>query len=146
MSTFSGGHGLCLDCILEVWGITNENLQQPKGILGRTKAIISNSWKSLASLISSSSSRTDLIKLSDTSFEELNNARSLAVLRHQADISQDELIVDLTQFARVYAVSQGRTSEKNFALTDVYHLVDWMRTHPILPTWAHGVTWLLARV
>lgn len=143
MSTFSGGHGLCLDCILEVWGKTNEDLQHPKGILGRTKAQISSGWKSLTSFISRSPNRTELIKLNDNTFEKLNAARSLAVLRHQADISQDQIIADLTLFARVYAVSQGRSTEKSFALTDIYHLVEWLRDHPSIPTWAHGVTWSL---
>jgi hypothetical protein len=44
-------------------------------------------------------------------------------------------------FARVYAVAQGRSTERSIALSDVYHLVDWARSHPRIPSWAHQVQW-----
>jgi hypothetical protein len=141
MSTFSGGQGLCLDCILQVWGKTNEDLAEPTGIVGRTKNNLGAAWTSLTTFIARTPDRTSLVKLHDSTFVSLNSSRALAIFRNQTNISQDFIIKDLTVFARVYAVSQGRSTEKNFNLTDIYHLVDWMRSHPIIPDWAHGVTW-----
>lgn len=141
MSTLKSGHGLCLECILEIWGKTDSDLEAPQGILGRLKKTCIVSWDSTTSIISNKPSKTDLIKLSDDAFESLNTARSLSILRHQKDDTEIDIIKDLRLFARIYSVSQGRTAEKNFALTDIYHIVDWMRSHPNIPNWAHGITW-----
>lgn len=141
MSTFSGGQGLCLDCILQVWGKTDEDLKEPKGILGRAKKNLGVARDSLSTIVLRNPNRNQLVKLYDSTFESLNYSRALAVFRHQADLSKDFIIKDLTAFARVYAVSQGRSTEKSFNLKDIYQLVDWMRSHPKIPEWAQGVTW-----
>lgn len=141
MSTLHNGHGLCLECILQIWGKTDEDLKPPKGIVGRTKNNLNSAWSSLGSVVSRTPNRKQLVKIYDSTFESLNSSRAFAVFRHQKEITQDFIIKDLTTFARLYAVSQGRTTEKNFNLTDIYHLIDWLRSHPRIPNWAHGVTW-----
>jgi hypothetical protein len=65
----------------------------------------------------------------------------MAIFRHQKDVGYDFIIQELTTFARLYSISQGRKNEKDFCLRDVYRLVDWLRSHPTLPGWAHGVSW-----
>lgn len=143
MPALSGGQGLCLQCILDVWNKTDSDLaaSRPQGIAGRTRKNLSGAWSAIAGWLSSEPKRTSLIRLDDAAFESINSARALAVLRHQKDVTREDVIADLTQFARVYAVSQGRDTERSFALEDVYRLVDWMRSHPKFPSWAHGVTW-----
>lgn len=138
-SQFGPGHGLCLDCILAIWGKEDADLKEPKGILGRAKENIKVAGEVLASAWRPG--RSGLMKFSEKGFEALNEARAFAVFRHQKDIDQEFLIKDLTKFARVYAVANGRNSERNFNLKDIYHLVDWLRTHPRLPKWAQTVTW-----
>lgn len=138
---FASGQGVCLSCLLDIWGKTDEEVRDPRGILGRAAQRTKRLWGFVRGFSSRTPNRAEMVRFSDGAFEALNSSRALAVFRHQKDVSQAAIIQDLTVFARVYAVSQGRATEKSFSLADVYHLVDWMRSHPKIPGWAHGVNW-----
>lgn len=137
------GHGLCVSCVLSIWGKTDEDLTPAKGILGRSKKGMTAAWDKTTSLLSREPLRVNLVKISEDSFSEFNTARAFAIFRNQAEVTQEFIVAELTEYARLFAVSQGRLTEKGFSLTDIYYLVDWLRTHPNLPNWSHGISWSL---
>lgn len=141
MTQLREGHGLCVSCILSIWKKTDSDLAPPQGIVGRSKKGLTTAWEKTTSLFSREPLNTDLVRLSEDTFATLNAARAFAIFRHQRDVTQEFIISELTEFARLYAVSQGRSTEKGFSLSDIYHLVDWLKTHPNLPDWSHGITW-----
>ena len=140
-SQLSKGDGLCYECIFILWGKTDSDLQSPTGIAGRWRKGFLTLWEKTRSTLSKRPKKTDLVKINKNSFEGMNSNLAFAVFRHQKNIGYDFIIQDLTTFARLYSVSVGRKNEKDFCLKDVYRLIDWLRSHPTLPDWAHGVSW-----
>lgn len=140
-SSIQQGDGLCYQCIFLVWGKTDEQITSPNGIIGRVTSALIALWEKTKSAFSNEPQKTDLVKILTNSFDDINANRSLAIFRHQKNIEYDFIIQDLTAFSRLFAVSQGRKNEKDFCLNDVYRLIDWVRSHPILPNWAHGISW-----
>lgn len=139
---FKSGHGVCLGCVLEVWERTDAHLSPPRGVLGRLLKRSREAWKGLRGVVLGRGMNQRPIEITnEDSFEKLNTAKALAVLRHQKDLTLEKLAKDLVLFARIYAISQKRENERSVALTDIYHLVDWIRAHPVIPDWAHGVQW-----
>lgn len=140
-SSITLNEGLCHHCIFKIWGKSDEDLRAPKGIWGRLSTSAKSLWDKSSSIFSDAPKKTELVKISGAAFEKANSNISLAILRHQKDIDLSFIVKELTNFARLYSVSHGRISEKDFSLKDVYRLVDWLKTHPTLPSWSHDLTW-----
>ena len=138
---FSLNDGLCHQCIFTLWGKANTDLDSPKGVSGRLATVLKLLWVKTKSRLSNKPLKTDLVKISEDSFEDMNSNRAWIILKHQEDVGYDFILEDLTTFARLYAVSQGRKCEKDFSLKDVYQLVDWLKRHPKLPNWLHRMKW-----
>lgn len=140
-SVSGGGHGFCFDCILAIWGKDDEKIAAPVGILGRAKSSATRLWSQAKETIARQPGKLEALVVTDTCFEELNSARALAIFRNQTELEPERMEEDLKKFARIYAVSQGRTTERSISLLDVYQVMDWLRAHPLIPGFAHGLQW-----
>ena len=133
--------GLCYQCIFQVLGKADSVSASSKGVIGRITNILDSLWKKTKSTFSNALQKTDLIKISADSFEDINSSRSWSIFRHQQDVGYDFIIKDMTAFARLISINQGRKNEKDFSLNDIYRLIDWLKSHPNLPNWTHHLTW-----
>jgi hypothetical protein len=133
--------GTCIECVLSVWGKSEEKLIRPRGLGGRMRRQATNGWEWVRAKLPGQRRREDLLAVDEQAFSDLNWEKSLSVARHQKDMSQEEIASSLVLFARVYAVSQGRESERSISLQDIYALVAWVRTHPRIPQFVHGIQW-----
>lgn len=136
-----GGAGMCTQCILVVWEKSDAHLEAPKTLSDRARVGFDTAWRAVWSTIGRAPSGTELLQLDQHAFEHLNTSLAFGILRRHSDVEQSTLVAELTVFARLYAVSQGRSGERSICLKDVYALVDWLRTHPQMPDWAQEIRW-----
>lgn len=141
MQSWKGGDGLCFTCILVVWQCDDESLSQPRGLFGRLKHIAGSTVESAARLTGIQKDPRTLLSIDAASFTEFSSTRAFAVLRHQRVLSNDEIMQDLANWARLFAITQGRSTERELCLNDLFHVVDWLRTRPPFPKFLLGMNW-----
>jgi hypothetical protein len=139
---FTGARrGICIGCVLRVWGKSDDQLAPAKGLFGRWRRQAEAAWKWIKEKLPGQQRPYDLLSVNQAAFAELNWEKALAVARHQKDMSKEDIAHSLVKFARVYAVSQGRDSERSIALRDIYALIEWVQTHPKIPGFVHSIKW-----
>lgn len=128
------GQGICFDCLFKQWAVD----ERPKGIVDRwIKRPMQSAW----SYLSNKPNATELVKVSDTSLSKINNKRAFAVFKHQHEIVFEDVIRDAKEYAKLVAVSRGRKNEKDLSFNDLYKFIEWIKNHPVLPEWAHAISW-----
>lgn len=141
MQSWSGGDGLCFSCIFRIWECDEQALAQPRGMFGRMKQLASGAIDSAARFTGLQGDPKELLSIDSTTFPDFSRARAFAVLRHQRSLTNDEIMGDLAEWAKLYAITQGRSTERELCLNDLFHLVDWLRTNPPFPKFLLGLNW-----
>jgi hypothetical protein len=124
MQAWHGGAGLCSKCILRTWGSDDDALRAPRGMFGRFRQIVGTSLGGAARLAGLRRDPKALLAIDSTTFADFSRARAFAMLRHQRVPTNEEIMRDLADWARLFAITQGRGTERELCLNDVFHLVD----------------------
>lgn len=130
--------GICYNCLFNIWG-KNEN--KPKGVTGRVRGLFSYVLDKTNRTLKREVQKTKLVLINNSAFEQINSNRAWSIFRNQKDVPYDFIIQDMAAFARVVSVSKGRENEKDITFTDLYKLMEWLKTHPFIPGWAKNVSW-----
>lgn len=126
--------GICFKCLFNQWGVD----EQPTGIFERwVRRPIINKWHYLFN----KPNKTELVKVEESSLKEINSRRAWAIFKHQKEITLEKVIQDAREYAKLVAICKGRKNEKDVTLKDVYKFIEWIKNHPNLPNWAHGISW-----
>lgn len=141
MQAWQGGAGLCFKCIFRTWGCDDDALRAPRGMLGRLRQIAGDTFAGAARLSGVRKDPRTLLTIDTRTFEDFSRARSFAMLRHQRVPTNEEIMADLASWARLFAITQGRSTERELCLNDVFHLVDWLRKEPPFPKVLLGLNW-----
>ena len=141
MKSWSGGDGLCFSCIFRVWQCDDQALALPRGMFGRLRQIAGAAFDGASRFTRMQTDPKTLLSIDYTTFAEFSRARAFAVLRHQRVLTNEEIMQDLASWARLYAITQGRSTERELCLNDLFHMVDWLRTKPPFPKFLLGLNW-----
>ncbi|MFS2003812.1 hypothetical protein ACEN9F_09320 [Duganella sp. CT11-25] len=141
MQSWTGGHGLCFKCIFKVWQCDSDALEPPRGILGRVKKIATGTIGAAAKLTKLQRDPKSLVTINSDKFSDFSRSRAFVVLRHQRVPTNEEIMRDLAEWARLFAVTQGRSTERELCLNDLFHVVDWLRERPPFPKILLGLNW-----
>jgi hypothetical protein len=141
MQTWQGGAGLCFACIFRTWGCDGDALRTPRGMLGRLRQIAENTFDGAVRLTGIRKDPKELLAIDSATFADFSRSRAFAMLRHQRTPTNEEIMMDLANWARLFAITQGRSTERELCLNDVFHLVDWLRTEPPFPKVLLGLNW-----
>lgn len=141
MQTWQGGAGLCFTCIFRTWGSDSATLRTPRGMLGRLRQVAENTIDGAARLTGIRKDPKSLLSIDSATFADFSRSRAFAMLRHQRVPTNEEIMMDLANWARLFALTQGRSTERELCLNDVFHLVDWLRKEPPFPKMLLGLNW-----
>lgn len=133
--------GVCIGCLLQTWQKNDESMQAPTGMFSRVIKQVKDSTNTLANFTGMQVDPLEKIKLVTNAGAQIVSEKTWMVFLHQQNWTKEAILQNLIEIARIQAISTGRRNERDFCLSDVYKVVEWMKSHPVLPNFAHNISW-----